>query len=104
MRREWRERFITTAFQSKADNELVASTGKLAGRPPRNISQSPFPKVKAFIGTLGDQTGIEFVTMVRPDEGCPPGQAYWSEGRPGVEVIEPDELVAIAVNIVARND
>ena len=90
--------------QSRADNELVASTGKLAGRPPRNILQSPFPKVKAFIGTLGDRTGIEFITMVQPDEGCPPGQAYWSEGRPGVEVLDREELVAIAVNIVRRND
>ena len=90
--------------QPKEDNELVASTGKLAGHPPRNIFQSSFPKVKAFIGKLGDQTGIEFITMVQPDEGCPPGQAYWSEGRPGVEVLEGDELVAIAVNIVARND
>lgn len=90
--------------QPKEDNELVASTGKLAGRPPRNIFQSSFPKVKAFIGKLGNQTGIEFITMVQPDEGCPPGQAYWSEGRLGVEVFEGDELVAIAVNIVARND
>jgi hypothetical protein len=90
--------------QSKVDNELVASTGKLAGRPPRNISQSMFPKVKAFIGKLGDQTGIEFITLVKPDEGCPPGQAYWSAGRPGVEILEEDELVAIAVNIIARND
>jgi hypothetical protein len=90
--------------QSSADNDLVVSTGKLAGRPPRNISQSSFPKVKAFIGTLGDQTGIEFITMVQPDEGCPPGQAYWSEGQPGVEVLERDLLVAIAVNIIRRND
>jgi hypothetical protein len=90
--------------QPKEDNELVAATGKLAGHPPRNIFQSSFPKVKAFIGRLGDQTGIEFITMVQPDEGCPPGQAYWSEGHPGVEVLEGDELVAIAVNIVARND
>ena len=90
--------------QSKADNELVAMTGKLAGRPPRNISQSMFPKVKAFIGELGDQTGIEFLTDVEPDEGCPPGQAYWSEGRPGVEVLEEYELVAIPVTILARND
>jgi hypothetical protein len=90
--------------QPKEDNDLVASTGKLAGHPPRNIFQSSFPKVKAFIGKLGNQTGIEFITMVQPDEGCPPGQAYWSEGRPSVEVLEGDELVAIAVNIVARND
>jgi len=91
-------------LQPKEDNELVASTGKLAGGPPRNIFQSSFPKVKAFIGTPGKQTGIEFITMVKPDEGCPPGQAYWSEGCPGVEVLDPDELVAISVNIVARND
>ena len=90
--------------QPRDDNELVASTGKLAGGPPRNIFQSSFPKVKTFIGKLGEQTGIEFVTMVQPDKGCPPGQAYWSEGHPGVEVLESGELVAIAVNIVARND
>jgi hypothetical protein len=91
-------------LQGKADNELVATTGKLAGRPPRNISQSMFPKVKAFIGKLGDQTGIEFVTDIEPDQGCPPGQAYWSEGRPGVEVLDEYELVAIPVTIVVRND
>jgi hypothetical protein len=90
--------------QPKEGNELVASTGKLAGGPPRNIFQSSFPKVKAFIGKLGEQTGIEFITMVQPDKGCPPGQAYWSEGHPGVEVLESGELVAIAVNIVVRND
>jgi hypothetical protein len=90
--------------QTKADNELVASTGKLGGHPPRNISQSMFPKVKAFIGSLEDRTGIEFITTIEPDEGCPPGQAYWSEGRPGVEVLERNELVAIPVTIVARND
>src|SRR3954454_2674975 len=74
--------------QSKEDNELVASTGKLAGRPPRNIFQSSFPKVKAFIGKLGDQTGIEFITMVQPDEGCPPGQAY---GRRDAQVSKPSK-------------
>ncbi len=91
-------------IQSAADNELVASTGKLGGHPPRNISQSMFPKVKAFIGRLGDRTGIEFTTFIEPDEGCPPGQAYWSEGRSGVEVLEENELVAIPVTILARND
>jgi hypothetical protein len=91
-------------LQSKEDNELVAETGKLAGGAPRNIFQSSFPKVKAFIGELGEQTGIEFITMVQPDKGCPPGQAYWSAGQPGVEMLESGELVAIAVTIVARND
>src|SRR5258706_13606602 len=60
--------------QPREDNELVASTGKLAGGPPRNIFQSAFPKVKAFIGKLGEQTGIEFITMVQPDKGCPPAR------------------------------
>jgi len=91
-------------LQKAEDNELVVSSGKLAGHPPRNISQSMFPKVKAFIGSLGNRTGIEFVTDIEPDQGCPPGQAYWSEGRPGIEVLEDDELVAIPVTIVARND
>jgi hypothetical protein len=91
-------------LQTKADNQLVELTGKLAGRPPRNILQSMFPKVKAFVGNLEDRTGIEFTTTVQPDEGCPPGQAYWSEGRPGVEILERNELVAIPVTIVVRND
>lgn len=91
-------------YQSAAENELVASSGKLAGRPPRNISQSMFPKVKAWIGHLDDRPGIEFITDVRPDDGSPPGLALWSEGTPGVEVLDRNELVAIAVTIVKRND
>ena len=92
-------------YQSAADNELVESSGKLAGRAPRNIAQSMFPKVKAFIGSIEDErTGIEFTTDVEPDPGCPPGLAYWSEGRPGVEVLERNELVAIPVTIMRRND
>ncbi|HEY0144383.1 MAG TPA: hypothetical protein VGF48_26100 [Thermoanaerobaculia bacterium] len=92
-------------YQSAADNELVASTGKLAGRAPRNIAVSMFPKVKAFLGRLADdRSGIEFTTEVPPDDGCPPGLAYWSEGQPGVEVLERNELVAIPVTIIKRND
>lgn len=91
--------------QPKEDNELVVSTGKLAGRPPRNIFQSSFPKVKAFIGKLGDQTGIEFITMVQPDEGCPPPARRTGRRDTRVlEVLESGELVAVAVTIVARND
>ncbi len=92
-------------YQSATDNEKVASSGKLAGYAPRNIAQSIFPKVKAYIGHLeDDRTGIEFTTPVEPDAGCPPGIALWSEGTPGVEVLERNELVAIAVTIVRRND
>ena len=92
-------------YQTAADNELVASTGKLGGRAPRNIARSMFPKVKAFIGALpDDRSGIEFTTDVEPDAGCPPELAYWSEGTPGVETLERNELVAIPVTIVKRND
>jgi hypothetical protein len=91
-------------YQDAADNELVATTGKVAGRAPRNISQSMFPKVKAYIGHLDDRPGIEFTTDVEPDRGSPPGTAYWSEGTEGVEVLERNELVAIAVTIVKRID
>lgn len=92
-------------YQSAEDNEKVAASGKLAGYAPRNISQSMFPKVKAYIGHLeSDRTGIEFTTTVEPDIGCPPGLALWSEGNPGVEMLERNELVAIPVTIVRRND
>jgi hypothetical protein len=91
-------------LQSAADNELVARSGMLWGHSPRNIAQSPFPKVKAFVGRLGDRRGIEFTTTVPPDSGCPPGLAMWSLPTAGVVVIEPNEIVAIPVTITGRND
>jgi hypothetical protein len=65
--------------------EKIAKTGELKGSWPRNIFQSDIPKVKAFKGPLPKDTrGFEFETDVPPDAGCPPDQAYWSDGRPGV--------------------
>jgi hypothetical protein len=92
-------------LQSVEQNELMAGTGRVAGRAPRNYFASSIPKVKAFIGPLPeDGIGIEFTTAVEPDRGCPPGYAYWSEGSPGVETMIPNELVAIPVTITARRD
>jgi hypothetical protein len=75
----------------------MTESGKVGGRPAWH---SDIPKVKAFTGPLPpDLSGIEFTTDIPPDDGCPPGRAYWSEGRRGVEVLETNELVAIAVTI-----
>jgi hypothetical protein len=80
-------------------------TGKAGGRPMRNIGAGLIPRVKAHIGPLPPgRSGIEFTTSVDPDRGSPPGQASWSQGRLGVETLEPNELVAIRVTILKRQD
>jgi len=48
--------------------------------------------------------GFEFYTDVEPDAGRSPEWPQWSEGRPGVRVIERDELVAISVIVTKRQD
>jgi hypothetical protein len=84
-------------FQDAETSKLMIESGKAGGRPAWH---SDIPKVKAFLGPLPpDRPGIEFTTDVVPDRGCPPGYAYWSGGRPGIEVLESNELVAIAVTI-----
>ena len=58
------------------------------GSPPRNIYFSDIPKVKAYVGSLGNKKGIEFTTDVEPDLGSPPDQAYWTGTRQEVELRE----------------
>lgn len=92
-------------FQSAEVNDVVKASGKLWGQPPDHIARSNIPKVKAFIGQLPPgSAGIEFTTDVEPDNGTPPGLALWSQGSPGVEIIERDAWVAIPVMIVKRQD
>jgi hypothetical protein len=63
------------------------------------------PTVKAWEGPLPDGAiGIEFYTDVEPDPSSIPGWPEWSQGRPGVIVLEPDELVAISVVVTLRRD
>jgi hypothetical protein len=84
-------------FQGAEASRIMEETGKVGGRPAWH---SDIPKVKAFLGPLPpNRPGIEFTANIAPDRGCPPGYAYWSEGRADVEVLEPNELVAIAVTI-----
>jgi hypothetical protein len=78
-------------FHRRIDSEdvirKIEASGELWGTSPRNILQSDFPKAMAYRGPLPDgQRGFEFETDVEPDRGCPPDQAYWSNGRPGVKV------------------
>ena len=99
------QRPVYHRLQSAEDNELMERTGKVGGRPMRNIFASRFPKVKAFRGPLPPgYSGIEFTTPIPPDPGTPPGLAYWSAGTPGVEVIDQNDYVQIPVTILRRQD
>jgi hypothetical protein len=63
----------------------IEATGELVGNPARNYMTSPFPKVKAYEGSLPEgKRGFEFFTNVAPDPGHVPGQPVWMSPRPGV--------------------
>ena len=82
--------------------DVVLKTGELRGRRRRNIYAGAFPYVKAWNGPLpADTTGFEFYTDVAPDPDTPLEWPQWSEGRPGVKIIESGEVVAI--DIVVTN-
>lgn len=51
-----------------------------------------------------DIVGFEFYTDVEPDRGGVPDWPQWSEGEPGVTVLEAGELVAISVIVTRRHD
>lgn len=88
-----------------SENERVASSGEVWGRPRGNIYAGLFPAVKAWDGLLPEGiVGFEFYTDVEPDVGRPPEWPQWSEGRPGVSVLERGELVAISVIVTKRQD
>ena len=75
---------VESPTQTTADAERQQRTGEIWGKTARS---GAWPKVKAYVGRLPDgDRGVEFETDVRPDSGCPPGHAYWSGPRPGVEV------------------
>jgi hypothetical protein len=64
-----------------------------------------FPAVKAWAGPLPDGfVGYEFYTEVEPDADRSPDWPQWSEGRPGVRVLERGELVAISVIVTKRQN
>lgn len=87
------------------ENEKVASSGQVWGRRRQNIYAGYVPAVKAWAGPLPDGiVGFEFFTDVPPDPGQAPAWPQWREGRSGVIVLEPGELVAIPVILTKRHD
>lgn len=77
----------------------------LWGKRRGNYHAAIVPQVKAWDGPLPDGIdGFEFYTEVEPDPGCAPGWPQWSDGRPGVVVVEWDEVVAISVIVTKRHD
>jgi len=87
------------------ENELICASGEIWGRPRGNFFAGTIPSVKAWDGPLPEGiVGVEFYTDVEPNPGSPPRWPEWSQGRPGVVVLERDELVAIKVLVTMRRD
>ncbi|MGZ5440970.1 MAG: hypothetical protein ACXW5H_07765 [Thermoanaerobaculia bacterium] len=79
-------------WQTKAI-ELVCDSSQLWGRPRGNYFAGINPCVKAWSGSLPEGIeGFEFYTDVEPDPWSARGWPEWSRGRPGVIVLERNEL------------
>src|SRR5450759_1257623 len=75
-------------------NELVCSSGRLHGKPMRNIYQGSIPYAKAYRGPLPpDARGVEFMTAAEPGPASDPATARWGEGDNGVTTIRPGDEV-----------
>jgi hypothetical protein len=97
--------FHRRSHHNPSENSLIASSGRIWGARRGNFFAGVIPCVKAWDGSLPEGiVGIEFYTDVEPDPGSPPGWPEWSEGRPGVIVLERRELVAIPVVVTMRQD
>lgn len=97
--------FHRRSHHNPAENEQISSSSRIWGRPRGNYFGGVFPCVKAWDGGLPDGiVGVEFYTDIEPDPSAPPGWPEWTEGRPGVIVLEPGELVAIEVVVTMRRD
>jgi hypothetical protein len=92
-------------IQSAKLNDLVEKTGRIWGRPARNIFQTPFPAAKAWIGSLPEGAhGIEFFTPVEPSPSSTPKVALWYRGEPGVSEVDGEDAVWIPAVRMRRVD
>ena len=83
----------------------IATSDQIWGRARRNFYAGLFPAVKAWDGPLPeDAIGVEFYTDVPPDPWSVPGWPEWTQGRPGVIMLERDELVAIPVVVTITRE
>jgi len=97
--------FHRRSFVNADENEKICVSGQIWGRPAGNFYQGIIPAVKAWNGPLPEGiVGVEFYTDVTPDPWSPPGSPEWTEGRPGVIVLEKRQLVAIPVIVTRRED
>lgn len=80
----WTFHKLESPTQTTEDAKRQETVEELWGRTPRG---GLVPAVQAYFGPLPPgRRGIEFTTEVEPDAGRPPGQAFWSGPRPGVEI------------------
>jgi hypothetical protein len=87
------------------ENERISVSGRIWGKPRGNYFAGIVPCVKAWEGPLPNGiVGIEFYTDIQPDPWSVPGWPEWSQGRPGVIVLDANELVAIPVVVTMRRD
>jgi hypothetical protein len=97
--------FHRRSAHNPAENELIVSSGVIWGRPPGNFFAGLVPCVKAWDGPLPEgYVGVEFFTDVEPDPWSVPKAPEWSQGRPGVIILDRNELVAIPVLVTMRRD
>ena len=97
--------FHRRSHHNREENAKIAESGLIWGRPPGNFYAGLIPCVQAWEGPLPEgMVGVEFYTDVEPDPWSPPRSPEWSEGRPGVLILERNELVAIPVLVTMRYD
>lgn len=97
--------FHRRSHHNPAENELISASSMIWGKPRGNYFAGLFPRVKAWEGPLPpDIVGVEFYTDIAPDPWSPPGWPEWTQGRPGVIILDEGELVAIPVVVTMRRD
>lgn len=81
--------------QTRHDAKLQLSSREIWGQSPRD---SDIPKVQAYVGPLPDgEEGIEFITKIPPDRGCPPGSVSWTGGQGEVRLEEGFAKISVTI-------
>lgn len=97
--------FHRRSFAHPEEVDAICASSQIWGRRRQNFFAGLIPAVKAWEGTLPEGVvGVEFYTDVAPDPSSVPGWPEWTQGRPGVIILERDELVAIPVVVTIRHD
>jgi len=93
------------SHHNPSENELIVASGVIWGKPRGNFFAGVVPCIKAWEGPLPEGiVGVEFFTDVEQDPWSVPKSPEWSQGRPGVLMLEKDELVAISVVVTMKRD